>query len=147
MTSMSPGHRGRQRKESDTPPPSAHSLQYDHNNWAIYFRSTHWLDTILATPETELGQVYVVVFNLSLFADLYFNFPVEVQTQVWKAAVNMVSFFPTSLHRFSSVSYRPSGSWAGDHWPSLGEKRAIAFSQLQWPPLAWEWPFPVLWHF
>lgn len=49
---------------------------------------------LLATPETELGHAYAVVFNLSRFADLYLHFPMEVQTQAWKAAVNEVSFFP-----------------------------------------------------
>jgi len=99
MTSMSLGHRWRQRKESATPHPlpmlcSTITITEQFISEAV----VSWT-RLLATPETELGHASAVIFNLSGFADLYLHFPMVVQTQVWQAAVNKVSFFLISLHR------------------------------------------------
>lgn len=123
MSSLSLGHRWRQRKESVTPYPLPMLCSIITITKQFISEILISWTQLVATPETELGHTYAVVFNLSWFADLYLHFPMEVQTQVWKTAVNAVTFFPTSLHRLSSMFHRPSGPCfppAGELWPSPG---------------------------
>lgn len=112
--------------------------------WFISEVLFNWTQS-LATSETELGHDYAVGSDLSCFADLSLHFPMQVQTQVRKTAVNKVGFSPLGLTDCPSTFHRPSGTCI-----SRQERTGLvlgtgpfAFLQLQWSPLTREWPFPV----
>lgn len=100
----------------------------------------------------EPEHAYVVVFYLSstILADFHLHFPVVVQTQVWKAAVNKVRFSPLVFTDSPVCLTEPSGICLspGRKALPLGKTGPVAFSPLWWPPkgppLPWEQPFQVL---
>lgn len=116
--------------------------------WFISEVLFNWTQS-LATSDTELGHAYAVGSDLSCFADLSLHFPMQVQTQVRKTAVNKVGFSPLGLTDCPSTFHRPSGTCISRQESTglvLGTG-PFAFLQLQWSPLTREWPFPVFWHF
>lgn len=133
------------------PTPSAYALQYDHNNWAIYFRSTHQVDTTTSCPGDRAGtclccgfQPLLICKPLPTFSNGGSDPGVESCCQRgW--VFSPLAFTDSAV--CSTIPQGPVSPRQDITDLALGKTGPIAFLQVQWPPLPWERPFPVLWHF